>query len=77
MMIKTSQGKKFKTWIDGDPGFRFSPDNFTLVPRASFQINERCPETYKQIINECIIHGWLKAVAHQPIEEHFIEELSK
>lgn len=75
--IKAAQGKKFKTWVDGEQGFRFSPDNIILVPRASFQINEQCPDTYKQIINECLVRGWLKPVAHQPIEEHFLEELSK
>lgn len=76
-MILSKTHRRFKTWSQGDPGFNFSPDNLTLVPRAGFQINELCPREYKLIIAECINNGWLKVIAHQPIEEHFMEELSK
>jgi hypothetical protein len=67
----------FKTWHLGMNDFHFSPDGISLVPRAAFQITSQCPDSYKRIIIECINNGWLTRVAHQPIHEHFMEELSK
>jgi hypothetical protein len=76
MALKVTSNK-FKTWLQQDKGFHFSPDNLTLVPRASFQIDNNCPQAYRLIIAECINNGWIKPVAYQPIEEHFIEQLSQ
>lgn len=73
----TISAKKYKTYSQADPGFNFSPDNIMLVPRASFQLSDKCPREYKLIIAECIGRGWLKAVAHQPVQEYFMEELTK
>ena len=67
----------FKTWHSDMPDFHFSPDGISLVPRAGFQISEKCPREYKLIIAECINNGWLKPISHQPIQEHFMEELFK
>lgn len=67
----------FKTWHSGMQDFHFSPDGISLVPRAGFQIENACPREYKLIISECINNGWLKAVAHQPVQEYFMEELTK
>lgn len=67
----------FKTWHQGSEGFHFSPDGISLVPRAGFQISEHCPKEYKLIIAECINNGWLKPISHQPVQEHFMEELFK
>ncbi len=67
----------FKTWHNGMTGFHFSPDGISLVPRAGFQIDQQCPHEYKMIISQCISNGWLKAVSHQPIQEVFLEELTK
>jgi hypothetical protein len=72
-----SFGTKIKTWHKNDPGFLFSPDNITLCPRAVIQINNSCPREYKLIIAECISNGWVESVAYQPVEEYFVEELSK
>jgi hypothetical protein len=66
----------FKTWHSGMNDFHFSPDGISLVPRAGLQISQRCPENYRSLILQCINNGWLKAVAHQPIHEAFMEELS-
>lgn len=68
---------KFKTWHQGADGFHFSPDGVSLVPRAGFQLSQEMPREYKLIIAECINNGWLKAVSHQPVQEYFIEELTK
>jgi hypothetical protein len=76
-MFTTSSSLKYKTYTNKDPGFHFSPDNIVIVPRAEFQISQRCPENYRSLILECINNGWLKAVAHQPIHEAFMEELSQ
>lgn len=67
--------RKFKTWHSGCEGFHFSPDGISLVPRAGFHINEKCPREYKLIIAECINNGWLSAVSHQPVQEEFMEKL--
>lgn len=76
-MALKSTSRKFKTWVKGDAGFNFSPDNITLVPRAGFQIHHDCPQSYKLVLAECINNGWIKPVAHQPMEEHFIEQLTQ
>ena len=67
----------YKTYTNKDPGFNFSPDNIMIVPRAGFQIDDKCPREYKLIIAQCINNGWLRPIAHQPIHDHFLEELSK
>lgn len=75
-MFKTS-GSKFKTLKSGDDDFTFSPDGITMVPRASFVVNSGCPQNYKEIIAECIKHGWLRPVAHMRDEEYTWEMLQK
>ena len=67
----------FKTWHQSMPDFYFCPDGISLVPRAGFQINEKCPMEYKLILSQCISNGWLTPVAHQPIQEAFLEELTR
>lgn len=76
MKVVSSHGK-FKTWSNNDPGFYFSPDNMTLIPRAAFQISDKCPREYRLIISSCLANGWLTPVAHQPVQEHFLEELTQ
>ena len=76
-MITQRKGKTFKTWTQDMPGFLFSPDGFTFIPRAGFEINPKCPREYRLIIAECINNGWLKPVGYQTVEEEFLEELSK
>jgi hypothetical protein len=75
-MIKIS-GTNFKTLKQGDDDFSFSPDGYTMVPRASLVISQRCPENYRTLIAECINHGWLKPVAHMRDTEYTMELLKK
>lgn len=75
-MIKSS-GTNFKTLKQGDDDFSFSPDGYTMVPRASLAISQRCPENYRTLIAECVNHGWLKPVAHMRDEEYTWEMLQK
>jgi hypothetical protein len=75
-MIKIS-GTNFKTLKRGDDDFMFSPDGYTMVPRASLEISQRCPENYQDLIAECINHGWLKPIAHMRDTEYTMELLKK
>ena len=52
-----------KTIKPNDPNWNLI-SGFTVTPRAAFEISQRCPEDYKDLILECIKHGWLKPVAH-------------
>ena len=64
-MFITSQKKfEYRQLRSGDRNFNFSPDGIVIVPRAGFEINERCPREYKMIIAECLNNGWLKPIAH-------------
>jgi hypothetical protein len=76
-MIKISQGRPHKTLRQNDPDFTFSPDGIRVVPRASFEISQRCPENYRSLIQECIGHGWLQPVAHMRDVEYTMELLRK
>lgn len=67
-MFKTTK-HTYKTLKQNDPNFSFSPDGIKIVPRASFEISQRCPENYKDLILECINHGWIRPVAHMRDEE--------
>jgi hypothetical protein len=75
-MIKSS-GTSYKTLKQGDDDFSFSPDGYTIVPRASLVISQRCPENYQILIAECVNHGWLKPVAHMRDTEYTWEMLQK
>jgi len=77
MITFNTSKTSYKTYTNKDPGFNFSPDNIMIVPRAGFQIDDKCPREYKLIIAQCISNGWLRPIAHQPVHEHFMEELTK
>lgn len=67
-MFKTAK-HTYRTLKQNDPNFSFSPDGIKIVPRASIEISQRCPENYKDLILECVNHGWLQPVAHMRDEE--------
>ena len=72
----TSQRSRIKTLKQNDPDFRII-DGIITVPRAGFEINQRCPENYKDLILECINHGWLKPVAHMMDYEYTMDKLKE
>jgi hypothetical protein len=76
-MIKITTGRPHKTLRAKDADFSFSPDGLTLVPRASFEVNDQCPREYRLIIAECINNGWLRPVAHMRDTEYTMELLRK
>ena len=59
----TSKTTNIRTIRQSDPKFTLT-DGFVTCPRAGFEISHRCPENYKDLILECINHGWIKPVAH-------------
>ncbi len=67
---------KIKTIRPGDPDFTIV-DGFMMADRAGFEISSSMPYEYKLIIYECLKNKWLKPIAHQPVHEHFMEELTK
>jgi len=76
-MIKITASRPHKTLRHNDADFTFSPDGIKIVPRASFEISSGCPYNYREIIQECISHGWLKPVAHMRDVEYTMELLRK
>ena len=43
----------------GDPEFTFSPDGITLSRRAGIEIDNRCPNEYRYVIQQCVEQGWI------------------
>jgi hypothetical protein len=66
-----------KTLKSGDSDFTFSPDGVILVSRAAIEISQRCPENYKNLIIECMNHGWIKPIAHMKESEFIWEKLGE
>ena len=62
MTFKIHQSK-IRTIKPGDKHFHMV-DGMVTVQRAGFEISQRCPENYRDLISECINQGWLKPVAH-------------
>lgn len=71
-MISKTAYRKLKS-SDGD--FRFSPDGITLVSRAALEISNRCPDTYRYMLAQCVQHGWIQPVAYIPDAELTWEKL--
>lgn len=61
----------------GDDHFTFSPNGITVVPRASFEIDQACPPEYKHIITVAYKNGWLKPVANMRDTEYLVEILKE
>ena len=56
----------------------FTFDNgIMIVNRAGLEISSGCPENYRDIIKECIKHGWLKPVARVPVKEYMWGKLQE
>lgn len=62
-MVITIHQSKIRTIKQDDPRFNIV-DKFVTSPRAAFEISQRCPENYRDLLLECIGHGWLKPIAH-------------
>jgi|LakMenEpi03Aug12_release.lakeMendotaPanAssembly.Ray.scaffolds.fasta_scaffold4389746_1 hypothetical protein len=57
-----------------DPKFIIH-DGLCAAHRAGIIINKQCPESYKNILVECIRKGWIRPVAHMTEREMMISGL--
>lgn len=71
-----SHKSQIKTIRQSDPEFRLS-DGVIVSQRAGFEISQRCPENYKDLIFQCIKHGWIKPVAYMTEKEYILYGLTK
>jgi hypothetical protein len=75
MSINLRQSQ-IRTIKPGDPNFVIN-DGIVQAHRAGFEISQRCPENYKDLILECMRHGWIKPVAHVTERELIFMGLTK
>lgn len=75
MLKQVDKKYRIRTLDSKDPDWFISADNFSVTPRASFQIAQGCPVEYARIISECIQVGWLKPIAHMKESEYMWEKL--
>lgn len=75
MNFKVHQSQ-IRTIKQDDPRFQIV-DKFTTAPRAGFEIKKECPNTYKDVVTECINRGWLQPVAYMTERELIFMGLSK
>ncbi len=75
MINFTTHNSKIHTLKPGDKHFQI-PDKFTIIRRAGFEIDAKCPTQYKQIIAECYQRGWLTPVANVTEREMIFMGLS-
>ncbi len=73
-MTYTAHKSIVRTIREDDSDFKIV-DGFALVPRAGFHILPECPQSYKQVILECVTNGWLKPVAHVRDYELMLDRL--
>lgn len=75
MTFKTRQSQ-LRTIKPGDPRFHID-DGFVTASRAGFEISERCPLEYRDILVDCLRKGWLIPVAHMTERELLFMGLTK
>ena len=63
MAMKFTQHiSRIKTIRRGEADFMLQ-DGIVSCPRAGFEISNRCPKEYRQILMQAISHGWISPVA--------------
>jgi len=67
---------QFKKVRPGDEQFNMN-DGVQIIPRASIEIGQGCPEYFKTIIAKAYNEGWLIPIATVKTKELFWEEFSK
>jgi len=77
MTTKFSQHiSRVKTIKQGEADFMLQ-DGIVNCPRAGFEISQRCPKEYRQILMQAMSHGWIKPVAHVMDSELMWDRLSE
>ena len=72
----TTRNSQIRTIKQSDPKFTIV-DGVITSPRAGFEITQRCPENYRDLILQCLDNGWLKPVAYMTERELIFMGLSK
>ena len=72
----TARNSQIRTIKQSDPKFTIV-DGVITSPRAGFEITQRCPENYRDLILQCLDNGWLKPVAYMTERELIFMGLSK
>ena len=72
----TTRNSQIRTIKQSDPKFTIV-DGVVTSPRAGFEITQRCPENYRDLILQCLDNGWLKPVAYMTERELIFLGLSK
>jgi hypothetical protein len=75
-MTYTVHQSQIRTIKPGDPNFVIIA-GLEQAHRAGIEISQRCPKNYKDLILECIQHGWLKPVANVTERELIFMGLTK
>jgi len=75
-MFKISQ-KTYRKLYAGQKDFVFSPDGIVVIPRATIEILEQCPQAVRDQIGWAMAKGWLQPVANLPDDELMWENLKK
>lgn len=70
------ENSNIRTIRKGERGFMLV-DGIIIMPRAGFEISRSAPNSYRQIISECIDNGWLKPVAYVKDSELFWESFKE
>ena len=76
MIYNTKNNNKVKQIRPGDNLWHITQGIYK-VPRAGFEIKKECPNTYKEVISECIDRGWLVPLAHVRDDEYMWESLKE
>jgi hypothetical protein len=61
-MTFKQQQSRLRTIRHNDADFMLH-DDIVISPRAGFEISQRCPDSYRDLIAECVNRGWLRPVA--------------
>lgn len=72
----TDTQSSLRTIKPGDPKWNII-DGMVVAPRAGIEISANCPNSYRKIIEECVMYGWVKPIAFVKDNELFWEEFSK
>lgn len=75
-LYNTKNNNKIKQIRPGDSLWHIKQGLY-LTPRAGFEIVKECPNTYREVITECVSRGWLVPIAHMRDDEYIWEELKK
>ncbi len=50
---------------------------FIIYPRAAIHVSQSCPDNYRNLIEECVKHGWIQPVAYMSEREMLFAGLTE